>query len=258
MAINHQTGDQSELRRSASEARKTAVRPVQIERYMSPPNTPFPLEYSFHLLGDAKGRRVLDLGCGSGEEMIPLIHRGADVIGIDISPELITIAERRLRDQKLNAEVRVGNAYDTRLPDSSVDIIFCMSLIHHLDLAKVKQEMLRVLRPTGFIVLKEPIRFSDSYNALRSFMPSHEDISDNEHPLTADEFRSFQEGFETQGTRFFRLPFVPLVQRSVPSANRAAFRLSNFLISSFPAVSRYASVAVLRLRASRISEEKAA
>lgn len=241
--------DRSELDRSASEARKIVVKPIQTDRYLNPPaNTPFPLEYSFHLLGDATDLRVLDLGCGSGETLIPLIRRGANVIGIDISPDLIAIARRRLCEEKLEAEVRVGSAYDTELQDSSVDVIFCMSLIHHLELPRVRNEMLRILRPGGFIVLKEPVRFSRTYDRLRSFLPNHQDISDDEYPLTEDEFVGFQEGFKNDGLRFFRLPLVPLVQRTVPAASRAAFRLSNSLLTKFPAISFYATVAVVRLR----------
>jgi len=242
---------QSELSRSASEARKIVVNFVPTDRYLNPPaNTPYPLEYSFHLLGDATGRRVLDLGCGSGEELIPLIRRGANVIGIDVSPDLIAIAERRLCEGRLEAELRVASAYATELPDSSVDVIFCMSLIHHLELSRSKDEMLRILRPGGFIVLKEPIRFSRAYDRLRSFLPNHEDISDDEYPLTKDEFLGFQERFKSDGLRFFRLPLVPLVQRTIPAAQIPAFRLSNSLLTKFPSLSHYATVAVVRLRKS--------
>jgi 2-polyprenyl-3-methyl-5-hydroxy-6-metoxy-1,4-benzoquinol methylase len=63
-----------------------------------PPESPFPLEYAFHLLGDVRGKSVLDLGCGSGESVVILAHLGAKVLGIDISPDLIAIAEQRLRE----------------------------------------------------------------------------------------------------------------------------------------------------------------
>jgi SAM-dependent methyltransferase len=249
MTTHFATREQNEVARSASEASKIVIKPVRFERYLNPPvGTPFPLEYSFHLLGDARGRTVLDLGCGSGEETIPLVHRGARVIGIDISPDLIAIARRRLDEANLDAEVRVGSAYDTELPSESVDVIFSMSLVHHLELPRVRDEMLRVLRPGGFVVLKEPIRFSGGYARLLSFLPKHEDISEYEHPLTVPEFEIFQQGFQSEGLRFFRLPLVPLVQRSAPAVSRYAFRFSNFLMTRFPAISRYATVVVVRLR----------
>lgn len=241
---------QSELVRSASEARKTVIEPVVgIERYMNPrASTPYPLEYAFYLVGDVREKLVLDLGCGSGKEMVPLLYRGARVIGIDVSPDLVEIAKKRLAMQDLEGDVRVGSAYETQLPDASVDVIFCMSLIHHLDIKRVRDEMLRILRPNGILILKEPVRFSRAYGMIRSLFPAHEDVSDDEHPLTRDELHLVQQGFESDGLRFFRLPFVPLAQRILPVATDAAFVTSRKLLTAFPALSRYATSTVVRLK----------
>ncbi len=150
MTPEFSTRDQSEIERSASEASKIVVKPVDVDRYLNPQaNTPFALEYAFYLLGNVQGKVVLDLGCGSGETLIPLIRRGASLIGIDLSPDLIAIARRRLSDERLSATTYVGSAYETNLSNNSVDVIFCMSLIHHLDIATVREEMRRILRPGG-------------------------------------------------------------------------------------------------------------
>jgi SAM-dependent methyltransferase len=237
-----------EVERSASEARKIVLQPVEVDRYLNPPpDTPFPLEYAFYLLGDVRGKRVLDIGCGSGETLIPLARRGADATGADISPDLITIANRRLKEAGVEARAEVGSAYETGYPDQSFDVVFCMSLIHHLDIAMVRDEMRRVLRPGGYIVLKEPIRFSKGYDFLRSLFPSHEDISEFEHPLTREEFTEVQEGFRVDGLRFFRLPFVPLAQRAMPSARRSAYFVSAWILHHMPAASRYATAGAMRL-----------
>src|SRR5215472_2664546 len=180
------------------------VPPAEIDRYIAPPaDTPFALEYAFHLLGDVRGKTVLDLGCGHGENIVPLVVRGARVIGIDISPELVAIARQRLRDTSLEATVSVGTAYETGLPDESVDVIFCMSLIHHLDIKIARDEMWRVLRRGGVVILKEPVRFSKTYALLRSLMPAHEDVSEFEHPLTHEELATFIQTFQVDGTRYF-------------------------------------------------------
>ena len=155
--------DQAEIERSATEASKVVLKPLeraQIDRYLDPPaDTAYGLEYAFHLLGDVRGKTVLDLGCGTGENIVPLLERGARVIGIDISPDLIAIAQKRSSDANLEASVMVGSAYETGLPDESVDVIFCMALIHHLDIKLVRDEMLRVLRKGGAVILREPVRF---------------------------------------------------------------------------------------------------
>lgn len=221
--------DQAEILRSRSEAAKAVPRDAQVERYLNPPSaTPYGLEYAFHLLGDVKGKTVLDLGCGKGENLMPLLARGANVLGIDLSPELIEIAQRRTSD----AEVFVRSAYDTTLLSNSVDAIFCIALIHHLDIPKVREEMRRILKPGGCIILKEPVRFSRTYAYFRSLLPAQEDVSDFEHPLTREELAGMFGDFKVEGLRYFRLPFVPLVMRAL----HAAVKLSGWrkLLWSLP------------------------
>lgn len=240
--------EQNEIERSASEARDIELHPVEIDRYLDPPfDTAFPLEYAFNLLGDVRGKVVVDFGCGSGENLIPLIRRGAHVIGIDISPDLIDVAKRRVQQAQIVADLRVQSAYETELPDHSVDVIFCIALIHHLEIPRVKQEMARILREDGYIIIQEPIRFSEFYNRLRHMLPAHTNISDYEHPLTAEEFKLLTQDFLSSNTRFFRLPFIPLLSRLSSRVPLSAWRLSNWLIKTVPQTSLFASVVVTKL-----------
>jgi 2-polyprenyl-3-methyl-5-hydroxy-6-metoxy-1,4-benzoquinol methylase len=246
--------DLAEVQRSASEASKIELRPPdpkQIDRYIDPPaNTVYPLEYAFHLLGDVSGKVVLDLGCGSGENTVPLVKRGARVMGIDISPDLIEVAKKRIQIAGVEAELSVRSAYETGFEDGSVDVIFCMSLIHHLDIPRVRDEMRRILTADGCIILKEPIRFSGGYAVLRSVLPSHEDISDDEHPLTRQELSTMLQGFTADGLRYFRLPIVPMALRAgFPAGARAAWRLSDWLLQNAGMLTeRYATTVVVRMK----------
>jgi ubiquinone/menaquinone biosynthesis C-methylase UbiE len=244
--------NRAEIERSASQASKVVVKPpdrAQVDRYMNPPgDTPYGLEYAFHLLGDVRGKTVLDLGCGTGECVVPLIERGAHVIGMDISPDLIAIAEKYVRAAGLEAPLSVGDAYHTGLPDESVDVVFSNALIHHLDIRLVRDEMWRILRKGGTIILREPVRFSKGYAWVRGLLPAHEDISEYEHPLTREELATMMEPFTVQGTRYFRLPFVPLVSRLMPSKKAAAYEASNWLLQRGGTIQRYASGVVTKLQ----------
>jgi ubiquinone/menaquinone biosynthesis C-methylase UbiE len=242
--------DRAEVLRSAEEARKLVVEPVdpiQVKRYLDPPaDTAYPLEYAFHLLSDVRGKTVLDLGCGSGENLVALVERGAHVTGLDISPELIAIAQERLDKAGLEATVRVRSAYETGLPDESVDVIFSIALIHHLDIPTMLGEMLRLLKKSGRVVILEPIRFSATYGRLRKMLPTREDISDYEHPLTREELTAVCAPFKPEGLRYFRLPLIPLF-RQISSQQRLLWRMDRWLIRHMAIINRYATVVVVRL-----------
>ncbi|MGA7694257.1 MAG: class I SAM-dependent methyltransferase, partial [Candidatus Sulfotelmatobacter sp.] len=174
--------------------------------------------------------------------------RGARVIGIDISSDLIAIAKKRLNDADLKASLMVGSAYETGLPDESVDAILCVALIHHLDIKRVRDEMWRVLRKGSAVILTEPVRFSKGYAWLRSLLPAPRDVSEFEHPLTREELAIMAEPFRVEGTRYFRLPFVPLVAQVLPSKSRAAWRVSNGILQHWGAAKRYATVIATKLQ----------
>ena len=241
-----------ELTRSAEEARQKVLTTVdrrEVERYLDPPaDTPYGLEYAYYLLGDVACKNVLDLGCGKGENLVPLAERKANVTGIDVSPDLVSLAERRIEMAGVKATVRVGSAYHTGLPDESVDAILCIALVHHLEIPRVRDEMWRVLKKGGFVVLSEPIRLSRTYGAIRKLLPANRNSSEHEHPLNQEELRCLCEGFTRENVRHFRLPFVPLVERLRRSASHSARLLSARVIDACPLSQHFATVVVMRLR----------
>ena len=76
--------ESAEITRSGVEAQLTRDRlkgrpsDRTLRRYGNPPSdTWFPLEYTYRLLGDVRGQRVVDFGCGSGANSVHLALRGA-------------------------------------------------------------------------------------------------------------------------------------------------------------------------------------
>jgi 2-polyprenyl-3-methyl-5-hydroxy-6-metoxy-1,4-benzoquinol methylase len=241
--------DVAEVERSAAEARKIKVKVQNVDRYMAPAvDTAYPLEYAFHLLGDVRGKRVLDLGCGSGENIVPLLRRGAKVFAIDISPELVAAAHSRLAMVGLQARLWAGSAYETGLASGSIDVVFCMSLLHHLDIPAAREEIRRVLKPEGKLIVKEPVRFSTAYTRLRSWLPDHADTSEYEHPMTQSELASVKEGFEVQNLRYFRLPLVPLMEQVLGRHTPKMWSVSNWVLQQARFVERFATVVVAEMQ----------
>jgi SAM-dependent methyltransferase len=243
--------DRAEIERSAEEARRTILQGTdrdQIKRYLNPPpDTPYVLEYAFYLLGDIRGKTVLDLGCGTGENIVPLVERGARVIGIDLSTDLIEIAQLRLQNAGLEADLRVGSAYETGLESESVDIVFCIALVHHLDIKRARDEMRRILVKGGILVLKEPIRFSKIYGFLRSLLPAQENVSEFEHPLTREELATMIEPFEAQEMRYFRLPWIPLAAGVLPLIESALWKADGWILRHYSPLQHFATGLAVRL-----------
>jgi SAM-dependent methyltransferase len=147
--------------------------------------------------------------------VVPLRQRGARVIGIDISPDLIGIARERLRKYGVDAELHVGSAYDTQLPDESADVVFCMSILHHMELDRAKKEICRILKPGGLFIFREPIRFSWTMKQLRRLFPPKDDVSEFEYPLSSGQVDALVDGFQVLASRNFRTPLVPLLTKVI-------------------------------------------
>lgn len=213
--------EEAEIERSSVEAKQTPIERLRMTewnlgRYLNPPSTtPFPLEYAFHLIGNVRGKTVLDYGCGNGENSLPLVKRGARVVGLDVSEELLSLARQRLALHGVadRATFLAASAHDLPLPDHSVDAVMGIAILHHLDLELAAREVLRVLKPGGLAIFQEPVRNSRLLKALRAMIPYRsEEVSDYERPLTDAELRRFASGFRDYQSRAFSLPFINVAQ----------------------------------------------
>lgn len=253
-----QAWERAEIERSSVEATLTPddelrVGAAILRRYAAPPlETAYPLEYAYALLGNVTGQRIVDFGCGSGANTALLAGRGAHVWGIDISEDLLRLAQRRLRvsGRDEGATFIAGSAHDMPFPDASIDVVFGMAILHHLDLDLVSREVRRVLKPGGRAIFKEPVRNSALIRFARRLIPYRApDISPYERPLTDEELRQFSAGFASCEVRAFGLPHVqvgqvlPLVKnywKELHASDRA-------LLRRLPWLARYASIRVISL-----------
>jgi len=107
-------------------------------------------------LGITKGMKVLDLGCGDGTTAIPEAKLGADVLGVDISSNLVAQGNLRAkREGVTNCEFREGDATNLAgYADESFDLV--VSIFGAMFAPKpfdVAEEMVRVTRKGGRIVM---------------------------------------------------------------------------------------------------------
>jgi 2-polyprenyl-6-hydroxyphenyl methylase/3-demethylubiquinone-9 3-methyltransferase len=113
--------------------------------------TPFRLSLIEEFCGPLANRRVADLGCGGGLLAVPLLDKGANVTGVDISAASIAVASEA---SGRRGEFLVGDICHLPFPPDSFDLVLLMDVIEHIEQAEqVLMEASRVLVSGGKIML---------------------------------------------------------------------------------------------------------
>jgi SAM-dependent methyltransferase len=248
--------ERAEVERSAVEARDAEAAGIdrnEVARYVNPSKaTPYSLEYAFALLGDLRGKRVLDFGCGSGANSVVLRAKGADVVALDISPHLLAVTEKRLlaHGYTTGTDFLLASGHQMPIPDASLDVVFGAAILHHLDLAEASSEVRRVLKPGGNAIFIEPVRDPRLYRTFRRLMPNRdEDISPFEYPLNAQQLQDFSCGFSTTARRRFILPGTTVMQKLnvAEPVIRWARKFDAGLMRLIPQIGYWATIEVFQI-----------
>lgn len=102
-------------------------------------------------------RRVLDVGCGAGQELLPFATRAGGVcVGVDVLPEAGLVGNELFEARAHAASVAFVRAAAESLPfaDASFDAVICRLALPYTENARSLSEMARVLRPGGALLLK--------------------------------------------------------------------------------------------------------
>jgi ubiquinone/menaquinone biosynthesis C-methylase UbiE len=99
------------------------------------------------VLGPPGGRRVLDVGTGTGRAAIGLAKAGATVVGVDASREMLEVAGARATASGVHIELLVGDAHALAFPDRSFDASVSLRVLMHTpDWVRCIAELCRVTR----------------------------------------------------------------------------------------------------------------
>jgi SAM-dependent methyltransferase len=109
-------------------------------------------ESELQVLGEVRGRDVLELGCGAALWSIALHDMGANVVGLDISARQLEHARRLMADVGVDFPLVNSSAEATPFEDASFDIIFCdYGAMTFADPYRTVPEAARLLRPGGLL-----------------------------------------------------------------------------------------------------------
>ena len=111
------------------------------------------------LLHDCPAGKVLDVGCGPSMMFDYLLERRFECFGIDLSRSMIEECRRRFGHEPA-AHFEVGTIECLALPDACFDLVMCLGVLEYVDARAALREVVRVLKPTGTLVVSMLNRWS--------------------------------------------------------------------------------------------------
>lgn len=159
------------------------------------------------------GVKVLDFACGSGENGLYSAECGADVVGIDISPEGVENANQNAKDRNLDAHCRfeVMDGEKMTFSNNTFDYAVEYGALHHVDLNIALKELNRVLKHGGEMICVEALRHNPLIHAYRKSTPHLRTAWEYEHILGVESLETFKKYFTDVKVKFFHLAILASV-----------------------------------------------
>ncbi len=204
----------------------------------------------------ARGKRVLEIGCGPGSVSLRLAAAASHVTGIDISDTAVRQAtERAARAGFGHVEFRVMNAEELDFPSQSFDFVCGRAILHHLDLERALPSLARVLHPAGCALFLEPLGHNPVVNWYRNRTPQLR--TPDEHPLLRSDLcraLDFFRSVEVRPEILTALAAAPLPEGPLFLAARATLAAADKVLLSLPLLRWWAWTSVWRFAGPKQSE----
>ena len=177
------------------------------------------------LMGDLRGKRLLDVGAGLGESSVYFAMLGAEVTAIDISPGMVKCAVElgKLHGVEITGVAQSGE--DLNVPANHFDIVYVANTIHHVtDKDRLFEQIQTALKPGGRFFSFDPLAYNPVIEVYRRM--ATEVRTEDEAPLTfADVKRAGKYFSNVQHREFWILTLTLflkyfLLDRVHPNADR--------------------------------------
>lgn len=160
------------------------------------------LRFIHKTLGDVRGKRILDLGCGLGEVSVYFATKGAKVTAVDLSLPMLHVVEKIAKRYGVPITTVQASVEELNFTKNDrFDIIYVGNLFHHVDIPKTLAHVKRLLKPQGTLICWEPVAYNPVINVYRKIATKVR--SREERPFTTADIALFQEAFETVSVRWF-------------------------------------------------------
>ncbi len=100
------------------------------------------------------GKRLLEIGCGLGTDLLQFARGGAQVTGVDLTSKSIELVKTNFALHNIPVRALVADAENPPFEDSTFDVVYSFGVLHHTpNTQKAIDEAYRVLKPGGRIIL---------------------------------------------------------------------------------------------------------
>ena len=213
-------------------------------------------KFFWEQLGDVKGKKILDFGCGNGWLSIGYAKDGADVWGFDISGELIEKAKKWVKKEGLSGKVTLEKmaAENLSYEDNFFDLIVGSAILHHTELDITLRNIKKVLKPDGKAIFIEPMNQNIFLQLWRRMTPNRR--SPTERALIKSDLLLIEHIFPRARLTFFGffsifteglLVFSPQ-SKIVATLNKWMEKIDCRIFQMLPFLGRFGAVVVLELR----------
>jgi 2-polyprenyl-3-methyl-5-hydroxy-6-metoxy-1,4-benzoquinol methylase len=125
-------------------------------------------KFALDIIGDPRGKRILDIGSGLGESAIYFAMKGADVTAADISPKMVELCMETAKKNGVSVRGIVTTAENLTCEDDYFDVVFAANVIHHInDRPRMLKNIHGALKQGGLFIAIDPIKYNPLINVYR-------------------------------------------------------------------------------------------
>lgn len=113
-------------------------------------------DFMFDVVGfdQWRGKKVLEVGCGLGTDLLQFARGGAKVYGVDLTEKGAALTRKRLHLYGLTGSLMVTDGERLAFSDNSFDLVYSWGVIHHTpNTAEAARELVRVCKPKGRVLI---------------------------------------------------------------------------------------------------------